>query len=317
MKHVDFWIKIAEEFENKRTVILFIVAQSTGSTPGNAGFKMAMKEDGKTFGTIGGGKIEYDFTRKASSSRNHDILPMLEHYSLISKISDHSDEMVCGGKQSVILIRLQPMHLTVVSQIISTYQSYGQCSFEITSDNVFRILEAEETPGLFEQSHGWKYVEQTGNEPVIHIVGGGHVSLALSQVLSLLNYHVIVYDERCKTETFVMNTMANEKKCVPFDQVHHYIEESPNAHILIMTPGHRQDECVLRNTLNMRVAYIGMMASRKKRHEILSRLRNDGFSEESISRLRSPVGLPINSSTPSEIAISIAAELIRDHNSKK
>ncbi|MBN2571707.1 MAG: XdhC family protein, partial [Ignavibacteriales bacterium] len=86
------------------------------------------------------------------------------------------------------------------------------------------------------------------------------------------------------------------------------------TYIIIMTPGHKSDEIVLRNTINKNVKYIGMMASPKKRDEIIQKLKKDGFDDKTLNRLHSPIGLPINSHTPAEIAVSIAGELVSVNN---
>ena len=57
-----------------------------------------------------------------------------------------------------------------------------------------------------------------------------------------------------------------------------------------------------------------MMGSAEKIKKILVDMRKDGFSEEELGRIRTPIGLPINSKTPEEIAVSIAAEVISVKN---
>ncbi|HLM03263.1 MAG TPA: XdhC family protein, partial [Pyrinomonadaceae bacterium] len=49
---------------------------------------------------------------------------------------------------------------------------------------------------------------------------------------------------------------------------------------------------------------------------LLKNLKREGFSEEKLNRIRTPIGLPINSRTPEEIAVSIAAEIIAVKNGK-
>jgi xanthine dehydrogenase accessory factor len=44
---------------------------------------------------------------------------------------------------------------------------------------------------------------------------------------------------------------------------------------------------------------------------VFKALAEEGFSEDQISRIHSPIGLDINAETPEEIAVSITAELIQ------
>ncbi|MBS1569659.1 MAG: XdhC family protein, partial [Bacteroidetes bacterium] len=52
-----------------------------------------------------------------------------------------------------------------------------------------------------------------------------------------------------------------------------------------------------------------------KIEKLLADLHADGYSEEEIAGLHTPIGLPIHSKTPEEIAVSIAAEIIAVKNS--
>ena len=59
-----------------------------------------------------------------------------------------------------------------------------------------------------------------------------------------------------------------------------------------------------------------MMGSEEKVKQLREELLNEGFSEESLARVHAPIGIPIQSKTPDEIAVSIAAEIIRVKNEK-
>jgi xanthine dehydrogenase accessory factor len=83
-----------------------------------------------------------------------------------------------------------------------------------------------------------------------------------------------------------------------------------------MTFGYRSDLVALRALLRHPVRYLGVMGSAAKIAELLTTLRAEGVSEELLGRVHAPIGLSINSRTPEEIAISIAAELIRERNAR-
>lgn len=320
MKNINFWSNILDELKNNKNVILILVAKAEGWTPGNVGFKLALTQAVKTFGTIGGGKIEFDAIEKAKKIiKQNNTNPIIEHYSLTNKLSENSDAMICGGKQTIIFFTLQSTHVSNIEKIISIYKAHKQGVIEINSDNNISVIPTTKmsfnSPLFFYETEiKWEYVEPIGIEPIIHIIGGGHVSLALSQILSMLSYYIIVYDERSDIDTFINNTYADEKKVIPFNEVHKQIEETDRTHIIIMTPGHKSDEIVLRNTIAKNVRYVGMMASPKKQNEIIDKLKSDGYNYEVLSKLHSPIGLPINSHTPAEIAVSIAAELVKVNN---
>ncbi|MBN2571711.1 MAG: XdhC family protein, partial [Ignavibacteriales bacterium] len=259
MENIKFWNLILDELKNNNDVILLIVAESEGYTPGSVGFKMILTESGKTFGTIGGGQLEFDLIGKAKHLlKQNNSEPFLEHHSLDNEIHEG---MICGGNQTIIFYSFKQSQITNVEKIISIYQSHKQGVIEINSDNNISVIPTIKmsfnSPLFFyDNENKWEYVEPIGIEPIIHIIGGGHVSLALSQILAMLNYYTIVYDERNDVDTFVNNNYAGEKKCVAFEKVHEHIKETERTYIIIMTPGHKSDEIVLRNTINKNVKYI-------------------------------------------------------------
>jgi xanthine dehydrogenase accessory factor len=83
------------------------------------------------------------------------------------------------------------------------------------------------------------------------------------------------------------------------------------SYIVIVTRGHLNDEHVLALSLKTDAGYIGMIGSRSKREGVYRNLRAKGFTDADIARVYSPIGIPIGADTPEEIAVSIAAEMIK------
>ena len=57
-----------------------------------------------------------------------------------------------------------------------------------------------------------------------------------------------------------------------------------------------------------------MLGSKAKVGTMFTNMRAEGFTQEELSRVHTPIGIAINSRTPEEIAVSIAAEIIRVKN---
>ena len=87
------------------------------------------------------------------------------------------------------------------------------------------------------------------------------------------------------------------------------VDES--SFLVIVTRGHMHDKTVLAQALKTKAKYIGMIGSSRKRKLIYEKLMDEGFSEEDLLRVHSPIGLEIGAETPVEIAVSIVAELIK------
>jgi xanthine dehydrogenase accessory factor len=73
----------------------------------------------------------------------------------------------------------------------------------------------------------------------------------------------------------------------------------------------------LRAAIKKPNAYIGMMGSKKRVALVKEQLTGEGIPAELLVQVHTPIGLPIGSETPEEIAVSIMAEIIREKNAKK
>ena len=67
---------------------------------------------------------------------------------------------------------------------------------------------------------------------------------------------------------------------------------------------------VLREVLRSEAAYVGMLGGRKRRESIFGMLAEEGFTQDEIARIHSPIGLDIGARSTAEIALAIAAELV-------
>ncbi len=86
---------------------------------------------------------------------------------------------------------------------------------------------------------------------------------------------------------------------------------------MVMTRGHQHDLAVQRQLLKTDLGYIGVMGRRQKKEYVFGRLREEGFSDADLARVITPVGLAIGAETPAEVAVSIAAQLIRIRSARR
>lgn len=156
------------------------------------------------------------------------------------------------------------------------------------------------------------YIEPIGTPSVI-ILGGGHIANSMVDVLSTLAWKVTVIDDRADFADPKRFPLASEVLCKPFESCLDDLTVTPNSCILVVTRGHEHDELALARALETSAGYIGLLGSRGKIGAIFKNLRDSGVSAERLEAVRAPVGIPIGSQSPEEIAISIAAELIQLH----
>lgn len=146
--------------------------------------------------------------------------------------------------------------------------------------------------------------------PTLLIFGAVHVAQALTRFAKQLGFRVIVTDARAKLATTDRFPDADHIVAAWPEDALEQIPIEPNTYVAILTHDPKFDEPALLGTLNTDARYIGAVGSRKTNADRRERLRVAGVSEESLSRVRGPIGLDIGASTPEEMAISILSEII-------
>jgi len=155
------------------------------------------------------------------------------------------------------------------------------------------------------------YIEPVVPEPRLIILGAGHVGKALSRLAGFSGFKVTVVDDRTEYANTELLPDADDVIVSDFDTVFRKVSVDRSTYIVIATRGHNHDLEALKAALRSDAQYIGLMGSRRKKALIFKTLKSEGFSENDISRVIIPVGLPISSVTPEEIAVSIMAQIIR------
>lgn len=297
--------------------MLLYVVESQGSSPGRQGFYMATSEEECT-GTIGGGIMEYklvELSREMIRTREAGVKLVTQYHD-----KDHPNDqsgMICSGMQRVAIVPIRITYREVVMRCIQAITEPTPGQLEITASGLAFDIDGTGNEGLNYQSDTeWYFRDTPGRRSHVHIIGAGHVSLALSEVLSLIGYSVIVYDDRKDLNTLEMNQWA-EKQTVDYEDIAKYVIVNENDALVIMTIGYRADKMVLRQLIDFPFRYIGMLGSAEKINRVFTELRNEGLSERQLNRVHAPIGLPIHSQSAYEIAISIAAEMIKERNAAK
>ncbi len=154
------------------------------------------------------------------------------------------------------------------------------------------------------------FVQSFSPPPRMLVFGAIDFAAAVARVGKFLGFHVTVCDAR--------GTFATRRRFPDADEVvvewpHRYLASQPvdgRTVICVLTHDPKFDVPLLEVALRTDAAYIGAMGSRRTHDDRLARLRDEGVSEETLSRLSSPIGLDIGARTPEETAVSIAAEIV-------
>lgn len=327
--------KIRNVFQKGENVVLCSIVESGGSVPRGIGAKMAVFEDGSIAGTVGGGELEY---RCIAMARERIFAKgdFLYDYEL-NNIQAATEGMVCGGRVKLFMqtlthddenIREAVRHIcgllanteaawliTVTggscSGIAGTYcESEGLISFDDSC-----IGKEAVCMGCFRRvpvycSEESLYIEPLVSGGTVYVFGGGTVSRELVPVLTHLDFRTVVCEDRESFVTAERFPDAAERHTGDFSVMPGMFNIKEDDYIVIMTRGHQADFEVLCQALRTRAFYIGVIGSRRKMAYTFERLRAEGFGEDELGRIHTPIGIAIKAETPAEIAISVAAELI-------
>lgn len=288
------------------------VVESTGSSPGRAGFKMFVSSSGTMCGSIGGGSMEHKLVELARSLMDQPAaFPFLKRQIHREGEARDRSGMICSGEQTVAFYLLLPQEEEVIRRFISCAEADAQLEFRTKGIELITSASAPRDP-----AEVW-YSERLDNRSRIAIVGGGHVGLALSRIMHQLGFHVLQLDHRDELNTMTSNEWAHERQIVDFERIEDFLPDDPGLFIALVSHGYRTDEIALRRLLRREWRYLGMLGSKAKVEAMWTRLKADGFTDAELMRVHAPIGVPINSRTPEEIAVSIAAEIIGVKNRRR
>ncbi|WP_404355474.1 XdhC family protein [Methylotuvimicrobium sp. KM1] len=313
-KQTSLWQWLSNRLAQQQSVLLMIVVESQGSSPGKPGAKMAVTAHGECFGTIGGGALESALLKEARSVLQVDGLePKLRRLQHHPVRDGEASGMICGGEQTVLQYPCRQDQSALFRRLADNPQGVLTLS---PSGIAFDQTQTLPEPCRFTRQgdNDWQYRESVGWSKQAYIIGGGHVGLALSRILATLDFDITVIDERENLDTLTRNVYARQKLKRPYSDIDAAIPEGSQIYVLIMTHSHYADQKIAERLAGKKVAYLGVLGSRKKIAQLKAKLA-ETLSCDELQHIRGPIGLPIHSHTPEEIAVSIAAELIQISNS--
>lgn len=288
-------------------VWLITVVKTFGSSPRQPGAMLVLRSDGHLVGSVSGGCIEDDLVSKALLGKLPTAQAEVWDYGVSSEEARRFN-LPCGGRLKLVI---EPVKTTVwVDEVLNAIHNHRLIKRELdmrslqTNCNDAKAMDA--AIQLTDQQLSVVY----GPRWRLLIIGAVQTSVYLAKMAQALDYQVFVCEPRDTFyESWEMEGEVELLKMMPDEAV---LTMQPDAHTAIVALTHdpKLDDMALLEALKSAAFYVGALGSKKNNANRRERLAMFDLSAAEIDRLHGPVGLPIGSRTPPEIAVAILAELI-------
>jgi xanthine dehydrogenase accessory factor len=315
------------------------VLKDSGSTPRKAGTRAIVDASGEMWGTIGGGLLEAEARARALEAIRTGS-PVVFDFRF-SGCSARGDDPVCGGTMRVLIDPRPDRHLSAFSEwsselaagrrgVLATRTAFGEVAMQWCPDHILaepiwgeaaqlavQEARAKESAQYFHEllSKPDEFIEGVADplrpRPLLLIAGGGHVGQALARQASLLDFDVVVTEDRPEFAEGVRFPAGVDARRGRFAELVAQWPVNRDTYVAIVGRGHKVDADALAAVIKSDAGYVGMMGSRRKIALMRKEFLESGLATaEQFDRVHAPIGLDLGAQTVEEIAASIVGELV-------
>lgn len=340
----SFWSRLHRALGDGRRVLLAVVAESSVHSPGTAGAKMFVTDGGERVGTIGGGVMELRVLERADEmlapggqvpggqvpGGQVPRGPWAERAEMVHRqrldegdAEDRAAErsgMICAGRQTNLYALLSPPahrpddQPTTARLLELLERGEGWWGLDASGRFAVGSEELDVPRSLDRRPDGWSFRESLVERRRLAILGGGHCGQALARLMAGVGWHVAVWETRAQViDDADLDGIADLHRVDDFRHAAAAIDRPEETPVVVMTTDVPNDVRALEGVLRDErgIPFVGAMGSAAKLDEIRRRLEELGLPPERIETITAPVGLEIDSHTPPEIAVSVAAQLLQ------
>ncbi len=315
---------------------LCTLVEARGTSPRPVGAWMAVCESGEVVGSITGGCVENDAIERARAVLARGV-PETATYgiaddlgvevgltcggsvdALIEPFADgpvwrRLAELLDGDQAGALAVVVEPEALRGRRLLVAAGDEVvGSIDPAIDAEVVSearRRMEAA-TAGTIETGGARVFVQGFVRPQRLIIVGASHPAVALTRLAATLGFRITVIDPRSALLESDRLPEADERVCAWPDDALAKMELGADCYVVALAHDPKFDTPAIAHSLRAGVAYIGAIGSRKTHERRKQRLREMGFSDADLSRVRSPVGLDLGGRSPEEIALAVLAEMV-------
>jgi xanthine dehydrogenase accessory factor len=289
---------------DREQIALATVVETWGSSPRPLGSKMVVTRSGKMAGSVSNGCIE-----GAVFEEGQNVLkagsPKLAAFGVADDLA-FSVGLACGGHIEVFVQPFGAVHQQLMKLLDENRPATLRTNL-VTGETTLE----EGTPSgseLARREGDW-FTEPFRRPAHLVIVGAIHIAIPLHRLAKLMGYRVTVIDARAKFATKERFPDADELIVAWPDEAASKLTFDKSTYVVILTHDPKFDLPALRSVLGKDVGYIGAIGSRKTNENRFAALREEGFTEEQLSRVHGPIGLDLGGRGAEETALGILAEI--------
>lgn len=294
---------------------LATVIETWGSAPRRVGAQMVVSSDAEMEGSVSGGCVEGAVVIEALEALEEGAAKLLEYG--VSDGDAFAVGLACGGTIRVLVepIGAGGLPLEMLHALVEARAARRPVAYVTALDGSTRSLAEQGYADRFRTDRSG--IEEDGqrfigihNPPLrLVVVGAVHIAQALVPMAQIAGFDAIVVDPREAFGSAARFPNARVVNDWP-DAALEAIGVDTRTALVLLTHDPKLDDPALHVGLRSGAFYIGALGSTRTHAARVARLGAAGFSDTAIARINGPVGLNIKASGPSEIAVSILAQMI-------
>ncbi|MBT8530022.1 XdhC family protein [Polynucleobacter paneuropaeus] len=297
-----------------KKALLATVVRTWGSSPRPVGSIMALCEDGSVVGSVSGGCIEDDLIRNYSGLQHFPLdqqsAPQFLKYGVTADEA-HRFGLPCGGTLEILLeFNVDIDSLAKLINELTDGKLVARETELKTGTVTLKVIAQPEALSINETVLSNTF----GPEYRMLIIGAGQLSEYLATMALFNGFSVTICDPREEYRSSWKLPGVTLSSDMPDDLVQEMKLDSRSC-VVALTHDPKLDDLALLDALKTEAFYVGAIGSRRNSDARRQRMiEYFGHSEESIAKLKGPVGIYIGSKTPPEVAVSVMAEILAVKN---
>jgi len=348
---LDILNQLNDWIEDGKTFALATVIQTWGSSPRGVGSAMLIRGDMQIAGSVSSGCVENEVidaaldTIKTGKSKilkfgvtddkawsvglscGGTIKVFVENHPAFSENPEEQEiwnrlTHAIENHKPCILLKNLSSQVEIINRHLLVYPDgnyqgdWGKLTNQ--AEEIALKLYRERKSGIVQIEDQEIFVRVFPRKPKLIIIGGSHISIHLVKFSQELGFETLIIDPRKVFASAERFPVQPEKMIPEWPQnVLPDLDLNDDTYAVLLTHDPKIDDEALRILLKSNVAYIGALGSKKTHAKRCTRLKEAGFNDVQITRIHGPVGLDINASSPTEIALSIMGQIVKMRNVRR